>query len=137
MTARIADIRTIEFPRHVRANGEVVVAEGPTNVPFDIARMFTLRAPAGATRGEHAHRLCSQLMLCVHGAVDITCDDGAERQTYTLQHGHIGLLVPPTIWNVVTFRTDQAVLTVLCDRRYEADDYIRTYPEFLAFRKGI
>jgi hypothetical protein len=45
--------------------------------------------------------------------------------------------VPPAIWNIVTFRTDQAVLTVLCDRRYEADDYIRTYAEFLAFRKGI
>jgi dTDP-4-dehydrorhamnose 3,5-epimerase-like enzyme len=137
MTARIADIRTIEFPRHARANGEVVVAEGPTNVPFDIARMFTLRAPAGATRGEHAHLKCSQLMLCVHGAVDITCDDSAERKTYTLQQGHIGLLVPPAIWNIVTFRTEQAVLTVLCDRRYEADDYIRTYAEFLAFRKGI
>jgi dTDP-4-dehydrorhamnose 3,5-epimerase-like enzyme len=134
--ARIGDIKTMEFPRHARANGEAVVAEGPENVPFDIARMFTLRAPDGATRGAHAHLQCSQLMLCVHGAIDITCDDGAARQTFPLRDGHIGLLVPPAIWNIVTFRSEQAVLAVLCDRRYEADDYIRSYPDFLAFRKG-
>ena len=136
MKAFIGDIRIIDFPRHVRDNGEVVVAEGPDNVPFDIARMFTLRAPEGATRGEHAHLRCSQLMLCVHGEIDITCDDGSERKTFALRHGHAGLLVPPSIWNTVTFRSAQAVLVVLCDRRYEADDYFRTYPEFLAFRKG-
>lgn len=136
MKASIADIKIIEFPRHVRDNGEVVVAEGPDNVPFDIARMFTLRAPEGATRGEHAHLRCSQLMLCVHGEIDIACDDGAEQKTFPLRHGHLGLLVPPSIWNTVTFRSTEAVLVVLCDRRYEADDYIRTYPVFLAFRKG-
>lgn len=136
MKAAIANIRIIEFPRHVRDNGEVVVAEGPDNVPFEIARMFTLRAPQGATRGEHAHLRCSQLMLCVHGEIDVTCDDGVEKKTFPLRHGHVGLLVPPSIWNTVTFRSEQAVLAVLCDRRYEADDYIRTYPEFLAFRKG-
>ena len=137
MKARISDIRPIEFPRHVRDNGEVVVAEGPFSVPFDIARMFTLRAPEGATRGEHAHISCSQLMLCVHGAIDITCEDGAAKKIYPLREGHIGLLVPPGIWNTVTFRSEQAVLAVLCDRRYEADDYIRSYPEFLAYRKGV
>ena len=135
MKAKIADIRTIEFPRHDRENGEVVVAEGPRNVPFDIARMFTVRAPLDTTRGEHAHRQCSQLMLCVHGIIQVTCDDGAEERTYTLEHSHIGLLVPPGIWNIVTFRSDHAVLTVLCDRRYEADDYIRAYSEFLSYRK--
>jgi len=136
MKAWIANIKTIEFPRHVRADGEVVVVEGPENVPFDIARMFTLRAPEGATRGEHAHFQCSQLMLCVHGGVDITCDDGTEQKVYALRESHIGLVVPPAIWSILTFRSEQAVLAVLCDRRYEVEDYIRTYPEFLTFRKG-
>ena len=133
--ARVADVRIIELPCHRRSDGELVVAEAATGMPFAIARLFTLRAPEGAERGKHAHRLCSQLMLCVQGEVAVECDDGRERCTVLLDRGNLALLVPPTIWNTVCFRKGNSVLAVLCDRPYEAHDYIRSYDEFLAFRK--
>lgn len=132
----MADVRMIALPEHSRDDGTVVVAEASAHVPFPIARMFTLRAPAGARRGNHAHRLCSQFMVCVHGAVDIVCDDGKERRTFTLDCSDRALLVPPMIWNVVDFRQVASVLVVLCDRRYEEHDYIRDYPDFLKCRKA-
>ena len=46
--SRLADVRLVELPRHIRDDGEVVVAEGGTGVPFAIARLFVLRAPEGA-----------------------------------------------------------------------------------------
>jgi hypothetical protein len=46
------------------------------------------------------------------------------------------VLVPPTLWNTVIFKQDQSVVVVLCDRPFEEPDYLRTYPEFLAFRKA-
>lgn len=128
-------LATIELPRHGRPDGEVVVAEAATGVPFTIARMFTLRAPPGAERGKHAHRKCSQFMLCVHGVVDVVCEDGSDRRSIGLDRGNLALLVPPTIWNTVVFRKADTVLAVLCDRPYEEQDYIRSYSEFLAFRK--
>jgi hypothetical protein len=131
-----ADLRVIELPRHARADGELIVAESLAAVPYAISRMFTLRAPAGAKRGVHAHRLCSQFMLCVRGVIDVVCDDGRERRTFTLDRGNLALLVPPKIWNIVTFQQADSVLVVLCDRPYEADDYIRDYEEFLSFRKA-
>jgi dTDP-4-dehydrorhamnose 3,5-epimerase-like enzyme len=128
------DARLIEPPQHARDDGEVVVAEAAAQVPFQIKRMFALAAPAGTKRGRHAHRLCSQFMVCVNGAVDVVCDDGSKQHTFMLDRRNRALLVPPELWNTVQFRQD--VVVVLCDRLYEAHDYIRDYAEFLSFRES-
>jgi dTDP-4-dehydrorhamnose 3,5-epimerase-like enzyme len=129
-----SEARVVELPRHARADGEVIVAEVAAQVPFRIERMFALAAPAGATRGRHAHRLCSQFMICVNGAVGVLCDDGKKKNMFALERRDRALLVPPGLWNTVEFRQDGSVLIVLCDRVYEAHDYIRDYAEFLSFR---
>ena len=129
--------RLIELPRHARADGEVVVAEATAQVPFRIERMFALSAPAGAKRGRHAHRLCSQFMICVSGAVDVVCEDGRKKDIFALERRDQALLVPPGLWNTVEFRQDESVLIVLCDRIYEAHDYIHDYSEFLSFREAV
>ena len=130
------NLATLDLPLHRRDNGQVVVAEMGASVPFPIARMFTVSASLDAVRGEHAHRRCSQFMVCVSGAVEVTCDDGRSKRTFALDRSNLALLVPPSIWNIITFRSAGAVLAVLCDRVYEEADYIRAYPEFLAYRKS-
>jgi dTDP-4-dehydrorhamnose 3,5-epimerase-like enzyme len=131
------EARLIELPRHARADGEVIVAEAAAQVPFRIERMFALAAPAGAKRARHAHRLCSQFMICVSGAVDVVCEDGRRKNTFALERRNQALLVPPGLWNTVEFRQNESVLIVLCDRVFEADDYIRDYAEFLSFRESV
>jgi dTDP-4-dehydrorhamnose 3,5-epimerase-like enzyme len=135
--SKLTDARLVELPRHARADGEVVVAEAAAQVPFRIERMFALTAPAGAERGRHAHRLCSQFMICVSGAVDVVCEDDTSKRTFALNRRNQALLVPPGLWNTVKFRQNESVLIVLCDRVYEADDYIRDYAEFLSFRESV
>ena len=122
------DARLIELPQHARDDGEVVVAEAAAQVPFQIT--------TGAKRGRHAHRLCSQFMVCVNGAVDVVCDDGSKQRTFMLDRRNRALLVPPGLWNTVQFRQDVSVVVVLCDRLYEAHDYIHDYAEFLSFRES-
>jgi dTDP-4-dehydrorhamnose 3,5-epimerase-like enzyme len=134
---QLSDARLIDLPLHARADGEVVVAEAAAQVPFRIERMFALAAPAGTKRGRHAHRLCSQFMICVSGAVDVVCEDGSKRNRFGLNRRNQALLVPPGLWNTVEFRQNESVLIVLCDRVYEADDYIRDYAEFLSFRESV
>ena len=135
--SKLVDARLIELPRHTRGDGEVIVAEAAAQVPFRIERLFALSAPARAKRGHHAHRLCSQFMICVSGAVDVICEDGRKKNTFTLERRDQALLVPPGLWNTVEFRQDESVLIVLCDRIYEAHDYIRNYAEFLSFRESV
>lgn len=131
----IEDARLVTLPRHAGAGAEIVVAETAAQVPFQIARVFALAASAGAKRGRHAHRRCAQFMICVNGAVSVTCDDGAQLRTFKLDRRDVALLVPPGLWNMIDFQQSDCVLVVLCDRLYEEEDYIRDYAEFLAFRE--
>lgn len=132
----VGEVRSLTLPRYARDDGEIVVAEAVAQVPFSIARVFTLTAPQGARRGEHAHRRCSQLLLCVHGSVELVCDDGTDRKVFLLDRNNCAVYVPPTIWNTVIFLKHRSVVIVLCDRPFEEADYLRTYPEFIAFRKA-
>jgi dTDP-4-dehydrorhamnose 3,5-epimerase-like enzyme len=136
MLATIDSVRPLSLPHHFEDNGDLVVMEGMINIPFSIARVFVVRAPENAIRGQHAHRACTQFLTCPRGLVEVLCDDGRRKATYLLDHPNLGLLVPPGIWSQQTYKSRESALTVLCDRPYEADDYIRDYSLYLAYRQS-
>jgi len=132
----VSFLKLVKLPHFFEDNGDLVVIEGCVSIPFDIARVFVVRAPDGAIRGQHAHRKCSQFLTCPSGSIEVVCDDGRQSAEFVLNHPSVGLLVPAGIWSQQTYRGPRAALTVLCDRRYEAADYIRDYGSFLDFRAG-
>jgi len=87
----------------------------------------------GDSRGNHAHKKCDQLMVCLSGQIKVTCDNGSNITTQLLKSGENGLFVPSGIWAKQDYLTDQAVLMVLCDRNFEENDYIRDFNEFKKF----
>ena len=128
-------IRLIKFDYYKEINGDLVVAEGPSdNMPFSITRIFNVRAEKGATRGRHAHRECTQLLICTNGKVKVTCDDGKQTSTYILDKVNHGLLIGPGIWAEQKYIKENTVLTVLCDFLYDEGDYIRNYKDFLEYK---
>lgn len=126
-------ISLIKLPHIVEENGDLVVAEAGLNIPFSIARVFIVRAPKGALRGRHAHKACSQLLLCSNGTIVVECFDGITARKVELSSAGAALLIPPGIWASQEYITDNAVLTVLCDLPYDANDYIRDYKDFLRY----
>ncbi len=111
--------------------------EGLINVPFPIARVFVVRAPEGAVRGQHAHKACAQFLTCPRGVVKVDCTDGEESAAFELNHPNLGLYIPPGIWAEQRYETRDAALTVLCDRAYEVEDYIREFPDYLTYRRQL
>jgi dTDP-4-dehydrorhamnose 3,5-epimerase-like enzyme len=134
MHTPISAVKQVKLPHHFEENGDLIVLEGMIHVPFSIARVFVVRAPEGAIRGQHAHKACAQFLTCTSGVVDVICDDGVSRAEFELNHLSLGLYIPPGIWAEQRYRTPGATLTVLCDRPYEPEDYIRSYSEFLQTR---
>ena len=130
----VSDARLIVLPQHFEDNGDLAVIEGLTGVPFQIARVFLVRAPMGAVRGQHAHKRCAQFMVCPAGRVEVLCDDGTSTANFVLDRVGLGLLVPPSVWAQQTYQAMGSSLTVLTDRPYEAEDYIREYADFRAYR---
>lgn len=129
----MANATPIHFQMHEDINGVLCVYECGRDVPFDIRRVFTVSAGSGDVRGDHAHKKCTQLLVCVSGQIRVTCDDGSRVTQCLLDNMSIGLLVPAGIWAKEEFMEDDSVLMVLCDRDYEADDYIRDYNDYKTF----
>lgn len=123
----------INFTKHEDRIGALCVYESGQQVPFDIRRVFSVSARAGDIRGDHAHKQCTQLLICVSGKIQVSCDNGSDVTQHLLDNMGVGLLVPPDIWAKEEYMTDGAVLMVLCDRGYEADDYIRDYNDFKTY----
>lgn len=130
----LADVRPIQFPEHGDDTGSLVVIEKRDGLPFEVQRSFIVKGKPDVVRGKHAHKRCSQLMICVSGETAVSCDDGAADAQFTLSGATSGLLVPPGIWSQQTYLEDNTILLVLCDRPYEEDDYIRDRDAFLRFR---
>jgi dTDP-4-dehydrorhamnose 3,5-epimerase-like enzyme len=137
MVAHIQDVKLVKLPHHFEDNGDLVVMEELVHVPFLIARVFVVRAPDGAIRGQHAHRACTQFLTCPREVIEVECDDGERQAKFTLDHPNTGLLIPPGIWSQQTYLGKGAALTVLCDRKYEEEDYVREYDKFLSFRRSF
>lgn len=133
----ISSVYLVKLPHHFEDNGDLVVMEGMLNVPFNIARVFVVRAPEGSVRGHHAHKACAQFLTCPRGSVEVACNDGLQTAEFELNHPNMGLYIPSGIWAEQRYRTSDTVLTVLCDRGYEPKDYIREYDNFLKYRQEI
>lgn len=117
--------------------GSLTVGEVPTEVPFSPARYFAVfGVPSVELRGEHAHKKCQQFLICLHGSCRVLLDDGTRRCEVTLDRPDMGVFMPEMIWGTQYRYTSDAVLLVFASRPYEADDYLRTYDEFLAELAG-
>ena len=127
-------VKLIELPYHKENNGDLVVVEGEI-IPFSIKRVFNVRQQKGDIRGRHAHRHCSQLLICTNGAVEVKCDDISTTEIYVLDKPNFGLFIPPGIWADQKYIENNTILTVLCDRPFEEADYLRNYEDFMLFAK--
>ena len=90
--------------------------------------------PSREVRGEHAHKTCHQLLICVKGSLQVLLDDGVSRAEVLLQDPATALYMPPMIWGSQFGYSGDAILVVLASHPYDSSDYIRDYEEFFALR---
>ena len=113
--------------------GRLTAGEFPADaVPFTPQRWFLVYdVPSREIRGEHAHRVCHQFLLCVSGRVTVAVDDGQNRGEVLLDDPTLGIYIPPLVWGSQYRYDADAVLLVLASHPYDPDDYIREYDQFL------
>ena len=124
MQAQVDQLTVINLPQFREPRGVLVPVEFSAFVPFEVRRMFWIAdVPAGGVRGGHAHKTCHQFAICIAGRVTIEAFDGRARRTVELTAGQ-ALHIKPGIHTTERFMSTGSVLSVLCDRPYEATDYI-------------
>lgn len=119
---------------HVRdLRGSLHALEFERQVPFAVKRAFMVHGvPSREVRGEHAHRLCHQFLVCPAGSCAVVVDDGRQRAEVVLDDPAIGLHMAPMVWGIQYKYSADALLLVLASEHYDPDDYIRDYEAFLA-----
>lgn len=137
MSETLDAVKLVNIRNAPDVNGNLGFIEGGRDLPFQIARAFYVYGVhAGDIRGQHAHKLCHQFLVCVHGKVEVTCDDGKDKKTFVLDSPLKGLHIPPSIWAEERYASSETMLMVLADRLFEESDYLRDYEGFLNFRAG-
>lgn len=132
-TMRVPDVTLTLVPTIKDLRGDLLAREYGKDLPFIPERYFIVfDVPSKEVRGEHAHRVCKQFLVCLKGSVSVVCDDGTNRQEFVLDSPELGLYVPPMVWSIQYKYTADALLLVLASHAYDSADYIRNYAEFLA-----
>ena len=129
------NVNLIRLDNHKNHDGNLVVLEGSSKeIPFSINRVFNVHTSnIGLRRGKHAHKLCTQLLICSNGSIEVFCDNFFEKKIFNLNQPNIALIISPGVWAEQKCLEENSVLTVLCDRPYEMLDYIHDYEEYKHF----
>ena len=129
----VRGVTTHKFPLIPDIRGSLSVGEFEQHIPFVPMRYFMVfDVPSKETRGEHAHRVCHQFLICVRGCCTVLADDGVNRTEVLLDAPDRGVYLPPMTWGVQYKYSADALLLVFASHHYDATDYIRDYDEFMS-----
>lgn len=122
-----------ELPHIEDMRGSLSVGEFDRSIPFLTKRYFLVfDVPSREVRGEHAHRVCHQFLICVKGSCTVVADDGTQRREFLLDRPNVGVYLPAMTWGIQYKYSSDAVVLVFASEYYDASDYIRDYSEFVA-----
>ena len=128
--------RIINLPKFLDARGNLSFVEQESHIPFVIRRTYWLYdVPGGECRGGHAYRENQEFIVALSGSFDVVLDDGKEKKVFTLNRSYYGLYVPQGLWREMENFSTNSLALVLSSTKYDANDYIRDYDEFLEFAR--
>lgn len=93
-------------------------------------RVFAVSdVPKGHIRGEHAHYITEQLLLCVKGLITVYLDYGTHQTEDILSAGD-SIYIPSMVWDSQKFLTGNDYMLVLASTNYDLNDYILDKTQF-------
>ena len=124
--------RIIQLPKITDPRGNLSVIEEFKDIPFKIERTYWIYdVPGGESRGGHAYKENQEFIVALSGSFDVVLDNGTEKKTFSLNRSYNGLYVPKGYWREMTNFSTNSLALVLSSTKYDANDYIRDYEEFL------
>lgn len=129
----INKVKLLDFQQRGDDRGHLVIAESGREIPFGIKRVFYIYgSDAGVIRGQHANRKTEFVMINVAGTSKVKVKDGEGNEAvYYLDRPHMGIYLPTMIWKDMYDFSSDSVLLVLASERYDPEEYIRNYDQFV------
>ena len=128
--------KLFRFKSFVNKSGTLIPLEIDKKFPIKVRRIFFIYGEKNYLRADHAHKKCSQFFIPILGKIKLNYKNKKNKSFKILDFKKKeGFLLGPKNWCKIKFLTRNAILMVVCDRRYEFSDYIENYKDFLKFIK--
>lgn len=135
----LKDCIVINLPNHVDERGALTLVDSEVIkglLPFEPKRVFWIHGVKdGATRGQHAHRTCWEMVCAVSGSFNLTLSDGKEDKTFVLDKPNQGVIIPPMVWCKLWNFAPGTVCLTFASEDYDAEGYINEFGEFVENRE--
>lgn len=122
----------LHFPKILDPRGNLTFMQYPSQIPFQIQRIFWLYdVPGGEIRGGHAYQSQNEIIIALSGSFDvvITKPNGTHEK-HSLNRSYYGLYVPALTWRHIENFSTNAVGLHLSSHAYDPADYIRDFDAF-------
>ena len=130
-------LREIQVKKFLDKRGNLDIAEFESIRNFGTKRIYYIsNVPEGGARGAHAHKNLDQVFFAVAGKFNMTVTDGSITETVELKAHEMGYFLPAGHWRDLDSFTNDAVCLVLASEHYDENDYIRSFEEYLEWKKS-
>ena len=129
-------VELIKLSKFEDLRGNLSFLENNKQIPFTISRTYWIYdVPGGAERGGHAFKETEEFIIALSGSFDVIVDDGKEKKTFHLNRSYYGLYIPKGMWREMNNFSTNSVALEFASTKYNPDDYIRDYNEFLKLKE--
>jgi len=124
--------KIFNFKKFKNISGELFPITFDKTFPIKVKRIFFIYGKKKYKRGDHAHKKCSQVFYPLLGKVQVTIQSKNVKKNVTLDYKkNKAMLVSPKTWCDVKFLSKDSIILVLCDYKYDYNDYIESYEDFI------
>ena len=124
-------IKIVKLKSFTKKSGTLVPINFNNKFPINVKRFFYIFGKKNKYRGDHAHKKCKQLFIPISGNISLIVKSKNEEKSIVLNSKkNRCILVSNLVWCRLKFLTNNSIVLVMCDRKYELKDYIEKYSEF-------
>jgi len=127
--------KIIKLKSYKKKGGLLFALDFQKTFPFKIKRIFYIYGKKNLVRGDHAHKKCKQIFIPISGKIELRIKNHKSKKKIILHRKNIAVMIPNLTWCSLKFQNNNSVVMVVCDRKYEYNDYIEKYSDLLKIIK--
>lgn len=135
--AALEILKEVQVTNILDNRGNLDIAEFQNIGKFETKRIYYIsNVPESDARGAHAHKKLNQVFFAVAGSFNMTVTDGFITETVELKAHEMGYFLAAGHWRDLSNFTNDAVCLVLASEHYDENDYIRSFEEYIEWKKS-
>ena len=76
------NVKILNFGKKISKEGILYVYENLPLPEFSLKRLFCIKSKKNSIRGNHAHKKCTQIIICINGACEVETYNGKKKKFF-------------------------------------------------------